>query len=176
MPLWGTGPAVDERALLADQNGFAKRLRKANLALSNCGITSVAMDQPTNDAAASPTGAATNTLPTGFANAPRVSHALFRIGDKVQHRTFGFRGVVFDVDPVFANSEEWYESNPLQPDRNQPFYHLLADNGEQSYVAYVSQQNLMTDDGSEPIDHPAIAMMFKRLPDGDYKLDSQRWN
>jgi heat shock protein HspQ len=134
------------------------------------------MDQPTNDAASLPASATAKALPAGLADAPLVSHALFRIGDKVKHRVFGFRGVVFDADPVFANSEDWYESNPLQPDRNQPFYHLLADNGEESYVAYVSQQNLMMDDGVEPIDHPGIEMMFKRLPDGDYKLDARRWN
>jgi heat shock protein HspQ len=134
------------------------------------------MDQPTNDAASPPASATAKAVPAPLADAPRVSHALFRIGDKVKHRVFGFRGVVFDADPVFTNSEEWYEANPLQPDRNQPFYHLLADNGEESYVAYVSQQNLMVDDGSEPIDHPAIETMFKRLPDGDYKLDAQRWH
>ncbi len=124
-----------------------------------------------------PASATANTAPRWpRRTTPLVSHALFRIGDKVKHRVFGFRGVVFDADPVFTNSEEWYESNPLQPDRNQPFYHLLADNGEESYIAYVSQQNLMMDDGSEPIDHPGIEMMFKRLPDGDCMLDARRWN
>lgn len=118
-------------------------------------------------------------LPGALANAPLVSHARFRLGDQVKHKIFGFRGVVFDIDPVFANSEEWYESIPvaLRPDRDQPFYHLLADNGEQSYVAYVSQQNLMLDeDGAEPIDHPAIPMLFQRLPDGGYELDAHRWH
>jgi heat shock protein HspQ len=134
------------------------------------------MDQSTNDPATPQTGVAANALPHGLAEAPLVSHARFRIGDKVKHRVFGFRGLVFDVDPVFANTEQWYESNPLRPDRNQPFYHLLADNGEQSYVAYVSQENLIADDGREPIDHPAIQAMFKRLPDGDYKLNAQRWH
>ncbi|MBO9579440.1 MAG: heat shock protein HspQ [Sphingobium sp.] len=134
------------------------------------------MDQPSNGQPPRERGAASDTLPAGLPDAPRVSHARFRIGDRVKHSIFGFRGIVFDVDPVFANTEEWYESNPLRPDRNQPFYHLLADNGEQSYVAYVSQQNLVADDGREPIDHPAVAAMFKRLPDGDYRLDATRWN
>ena len=134
------------------------------------------MDRPNNDAAAPRSSVATKALPGRLADAPLVSHALFRIGDTVRHRVFGFRGVIFDADPVFANSEEWYESNPLRPDRNQPFYHLLADNGEQSYVAYVSQENLMADDGQEPIDHPAIPMLFKRLPDGHYKLPPNRWH
>ncbi len=85
--------------------------------------------------------------------------ARFAIGDVVRHKIFDFRGVIFDVDPVFANSEEWYEAIPeaLRPSKDQPFYHLLAENSESSYVAYVSQQNLVVDDSDEPIDHPAIA-------------------
>ena len=134
------------------------------------------MDQSTNGQPSPETATDANALPAAYADAPRVSHATFRIGDKVKHSVFGFRGVVFDVDLVFANTEQWYESNPLRPDRNQPFYHLLADNGEQSYVAYVSQQNLVEDDESEPIDHPAIETMFKRLPDGHYRLDVALWN
>jgi len=110
--------------------------------------------------------------------APRVAHANFRIGDKVRHRSFGFRGVVFDIDPVFANSEEWYESIPVdvRPARDQPFYHLFADNGEASYVAYVSQQNLVEDETGGPIDHPAVAALFKEQADGRYALDASYWH
>ena len=117
-------------------------------------------------------------LPAAFAAAPRVAHARFRIGDIVQHRMFGFRGVVFDIDPVFANSEEWYEAIPeaMRPSRDQPFYHLFADNGESSYVAYVSQQNLLADDSGEPIDHPAIAALFEVKDDGRYQLGAERWH
>lgn len=106
------------------------------------------------------------------ASAPPVVHARFSIGDVVKHRLFGFRGVVFDIDPVFANSEEWYEAIPehARPDRQQPFYHLLAENGESSYVAYVSQQNLVVDDSDEPVDHPAITGMFGGYADGKYRL------
>ncbi len=91
---------------------------------------------------------------------------------------FGFRGVVFDIDPVFANSEEWYEAIPeaMRPSRDQPFYHLFADNGESSYVAYVSQQNLLADDSGEPIDHPAIAALFEVKDDGRYQLGAERWH
>jgi heat shock protein HspQ len=98
--------------------------------------------------------------------------ARFAIGDVVRHKLFDFRGVIFDVDPVFANSEEWYESIPeaLRPPKNQPFYHLLAENAESSYVAYVSQQNLVADDSDEPVDHPAIASMFNGLEGGRYQL------
>ena len=97
--------------------------------------------------------------------------AQFAIGEVVRHRMFDFRGVIFDVDPVFANSEEWYESIPedLRPSKDQPFYHLLAENAETTYVAYVSQQNLLHDESDEPVDHPAIATMFDR-EDGRYRL------
>ena len=98
--------------------------------------------------------------------------ARFAIGDVVRHKMFDFRGVIFDVDPVFANSEEWYESIPetLRPSKDQPFYHLLAENSESAYIAYVSQQNLVRDETDEPVDHPAIADMFEALEGGRYQL------
>jgi len=98
--------------------------------------------------------------------------ARFAIGEVVRHRIFDFRGVVFDVDPEFANTDEWYEAIPenLRPRKDQPFYHLLADNSETAYVAYVSQQNLIPDDSGEPVDHPAIGGMFERLDEGGYQL------
>jgi heat shock protein HspQ len=107
-------------------------------------------------------------LPT----APAVSSARFGIGEVVRHRMFDFRGVIFDVDPIFANSEEWYEAIPedIRPARNQPFYHLLAENGESSYVAYVSQQNLLPDEEEGPVDHPAIGGMFEPFESGRYLL------
>ena len=91
--------------------------------------------------------------------------ARFAIGEVVRHRLFDFRGVIFDVDPEFANSEEWYEAIPeaMRPSKDQPFYHLLAENAEASYVAYVSQQNLVADDSDEPIDHPAIGTHVRPL-------------
>lgn len=103
---------------------------------------------------------------------PPVSHASFTIGDVVRHRMFDFRGVIFDVDPIFANSDEWYDAIPegIRPAKDQPFYHLLAENMESSYVAYVSQQNLVADDSDEPIDHPAISGLFGDFADGRYEL------
>ena len=108
-------------------------------------------------------------------DAPPIAHARFSIGDVVRHRMFDFRGVIFDVDPVFANSEEWYEAIPegIRPKRDQPFYHLLAENMESSYVAYVSQQNLVADDSDEPVDHPAISGLFTGYADGRYRLRQQ---
>ncbi len=104
--------------------------------------------------------------------APLETHANFGIGDIVRHKLFDFRGVIFDIDPVFANSEEWYESIPetVRPQRNQPFYHLLAENGEASYVAYVSQQNLIGDSDGGPVDHPSLPELFQDFEDGRYYL------
>ncbi len=108
----------------------------------------------------------------GVLAAPAITHANFAIGDVVCHRLLGFRGVVFDIDPVFANSEEWYQAIPedMRPLREQPFYHLLAENGDGSYIAYVSQQNLLADDSDEPVDHPAIPGLFEDYADGRYAL------
>ena len=103
---------------------------------------------------------------------PAVATARFTIGDVVRHRMFDFRGVIFDIDPVFANTDEWYESIPedARPRKDQPFYHLLAENAEQSYIAYVSQQNLVPDESEEPIDHPAIEAYFNGFDQGRYQL------
>ena len=103
---------------------------------------------------------------------PDVALARFAIGEVVRHRMFPFRGVIFDVDPTFANSEEWYQAIPedIRPARDQPFYHLLAENADDSYVAYVSQQNLVRDDSEEPVDHPAIHGLFEGYADGRYRL------
>lgn len=104
---------------------------------------------------------------------PAVATARFAIGDVVRHRIFDFRGVIFDVDPVFANTEEWYEAIPeaIRPKKDQPFYHLLAENADSSYVAYVSQQNLLPDETDEPVDHPAVSGLFREYDgSGRYAL------
>jgi heat shock protein HspQ len=101
-----------------------------------------------------------------------MPQARFAIGEVVRHRLLDFRGVVFDVDPEFANSDEWYDAIPeaIRPPKEQPFYHLLAENSESSYVAYVSQQNLERDDSDEPVDHPAIQSMFNGFDGERYRL------
>ncbi len=103
---------------------------------------------------------------------PLIGAASFAPGDIVRHRMFDFRGVVFDIDPVFANSDEWYEAIPeeIRPAKEQPYYHLLAENGDSSYIAYVSQQNLVPDAEGGPIDHPQIEAMFEGLDDGRYRV------
>ncbi len=102
----------------------------------------------------------------------RGRRAKFNIGQVVRHRIFPFRGVIFDVDPTFSNSEEWWLSIPenMRPRKDQPFYHLLAENEETDYIAYVSEQNLLTDDTGEPVRHPQVKEMFGRLDNGTYEL------
>ena len=105
-------------------------------------------------------------------DAPLQARSRFGIGDVVRHRLFDFRGVIFDIDPVFANSEEWYESIPeeIRPRRDQPFYHLFAENEDSSYVAYVSQQNLISDGEAGPVDHPTVPQLFEQFRDGRYRM------
>lgn len=100
-----------------------------------------------------------------------IRSAKFAIGQVVRHRIFPFRGVIFDVDPEFANTEEWYRSIPseMRPRKDQPFYHLLAENAETQYVAYVSEQNLLPDDTGQPVSHPQLTDYFGRHHDGRYE-------
>ena len=97
--------------------------------------------------------------------------AKFTIGQVVKHRFHSFRGVIFDVDPTFSNTDEWWESIPdhLRPEKDQPYYHLLAENEEATYVAYVSQQNLLADKSEEPIRHPQVSELFGDRNDGIYE-------
>jgi heat shock protein HspQ len=97
--------------------------------------------------------------------------AKFKIGQVVRHRVYPFRGIVFDIDPVFANTEEWYQSIPAhrRPSKDQPFYHLYAENDETEYVAYVSEQNLLPDSSDEPLRHPQVAETFVKDSNGGYR-------
>jgi heat shock protein HspQ len=96
--------------------------------------------------------------------------ARFSIGDVVRHRVYPFRGVVYDVDPVFSNTEEWYRAIPpaLRPAKDQPYYHLLAENASTTYEAYVSEQNLLPDDSGEPCRHPLVGTLFAARREGRY--------
>lgn len=97
--------------------------------------------------------------------------AKYQIGQVVRHRIYPFRGVVFDVDPIFSNTDEWWLSIPeeIRPAKNQPFYHLFAENEETEYVAYVSEQNLLPDNSGEPVRHPQVSEVFGDLKDGIYR-------
>jgi heat shock protein HspQ len=113
---------------------------------------------------------------TGKVMNPR--NAKFGIGQIVKHRKYPFRGIIYDVDPVFANTEEWLQSIPeeVRPAKDQPFYHLFAENAETEYVAYVSEQNLLPDTSGDPIRHPQVDEMFVRAQDGAYHIKSAKLN
>src|SRR6201990_1013049 len=89
--------------------------------------------------------------------------AKFGIGQVVKHRIYPFRGVIFDVDPTFNNTEEWWLSIPeeVRPRKDQPFYHLLAENEQDSYISYVSEQTLLPDEPGEPVAHPQTGLIFE---------------
>jgi len=102
--------------------------------------------------------------------------ARFQIGQVVKHRIHPFRGVIFDVDPTFANTEEWLAAIPaaVRPRRDQPFYHLLAENAHSYYVAYVSEQNLLPDTSGEPVNHPQVGRFFDAFEGSRYRLRHSR--
>lgn len=100
----------------------------------------------------------------------KARNAKYALGQVVKHRIYPFRGVIFDVDPTFSNTEEWYNSIPedVRPSRDQPFYHLFAENADTEYVAYVSEQNLLPDTSGEPIRHPQVPAVFETDDEGCY--------
>ena len=101
-----------------------------------------------------------------------ITNTQFSIGQVVRHRVYEFRGVIVDVDPEFSNTEEWWQSIPeeVRPRKNQPFYHLLAENESNAYEAYVSEQNLLVDDSGEPVNHPQVAEVFGEFLGNSYEL------
>lgn len=101
----------------------------------------------------------------------KIRIAKFQIGQVVRHRLYPFRGVVFDIDPVFNNTEEWYQEIPaeVRPRKDQPFYHLFAENEQTEYIAYVSEQNLLPDDSGEPLRHPQISEIFVKDKKGGFR-------
>lgn len=103
-----------------------------------------------------------------------IRSAKFQIGQVVRHRIYDFRGVIFDVDPEFDNTDEWYESIPAEarPRKDQPFYHLFAENDQTEYIAYVSEQNLLPDERGGPLRHPQIGEVFDFSDDGTYRARS----
>jgi heat shock protein HspQ len=105
----------------------------------------------------------------------KARDAKYAIGQVVKHRIFPFRGVIFDVDPEFANTEEWWQAIPeeVRPRKDQPFYHLLAENEETEYIAYVSEQNLLPDNSGEPLRHPQIPDVFDKDESGSYRMRMQ---
>ena len=98
----------------------------------------------------------------------------FAIGQVVRHRVYPFRGVIFDVDPEFNNAEEWWQAIPedVRPRKDQPYYHLLAEDDNTAYVAYVSEQNLLIDNSGKPVNHPQIAQVFGEFLGDSYAIPS----
>ena len=107
-----------------------------------------------------------------------IRMAKFQIGAVVRHRVYPFRGVIFDVDPVFDNTEEWWLAIPeeIRPAKDQPYYHLLAENEDTAYVAYVSEQNLLPDDSGKPVAHPQVPELFDDFQGDRYVMRDQRPN
>jgi heat shock protein HspQ len=101
-----------------------------------------------------------------------VRRAKFQVGQVVRHRLYPFRGIIFDIDPIFANTEEWWQAIPeeARPRKDQPFYHLLAENADSEYIAYVSEQNLVPDISDEPLRHPQVSELFEDLRDGIFRF------
>jgi len=99
-----------------------------------------------------------------------IKTAKFQLGQVVKHRVYQFRGVIFDVDPEFNNTDEWYDSIPesVRPIKEQPFYHLLAENEDTQYIAYVSEQNLIPDHSGDPVQHPQVSELFALNELGEY--------
>ncbi|KAB2939480.1 MAG: heat shock protein HspQ [Hyphomicrobium sp.] len=101
----------------------------------------------------------------------RQAKAKYAVGQVVRHRFYPFRGVVFDIDPEFDNTEEWWLSIPeeIRPHKEQPYYHLLAENAETEYIAYVSEQNLLPDETGQPLRHPQLSELFAEDENGGYR-------
>jgi heat shock protein HspQ len=104
--------------------------------------------------------------------------AKFQIGQIVRHRIHSFRGVIFDIDPEFNNTDDWYQAIPAdrRPRKDQPFYHLFAENAETEYIAYVSEQNLVADTSGEPVRHPQVAEVFEKDGSGGYRRRNSMLN
>ena len=96
----------------------------------------------------------------------------YALGQVVKHKYLDFRGVIYDVDPEFNNTEEWYQSIPvaIRPKKDQPFYHVFAENDQVFYSAYVSQQNLLVDDSSFPVEHPVVPIFFGGFDGKSYEI------
>jgi len=156
-----------KRAVAAAKGERAAR----SAATTPAGRTSASKTATAKPALARGEGAVRKTKARATRRGSPVSEARFAVGDVVRHRIYPFRGVIFDIDPVFANTEEWWQSIPekIRPRKNQPFYHLLAENAETEYIAYVSEQNLLPDTSGVPVRHPQIGEYFVEDEEGRYR-------
>ncbi|MDX1386523.1 MAG: heat shock protein HspQ [bacterium] len=90
----------------------------------------------------------------------------FLPGQIICHKQYKYRGVIYDVDDACKANEEWYQNNKTQPERNQPWYHVLVDGELQT--TYVAEENLELDRDRDPIDHPMIEEIFSKFQNGRY--------
>ncbi len=91
----------------------------------------------------------------------------FRMGQRVRHKLFDYRGVVLDIDPTFSGTDEWYENlSPAQPEKKQPWYHVLVHDTD--HITYVPEKNIDLDLSEEPFVHPALDQFFFHLSDEVY--------
>ena len=98
-----------------------------------------------------------------------MAKAIFAIGQIVHHKLFNYRGVIYDVDPVFQGTEQWYQQvAKSRPPKDQPWYHVLVDG--QLMETYVAERNLEPDKSLEPLDHPLINQFFGEFNEGKYRL------
>jgi heat shock protein HspQ len=169
-----TAAPKDSAAKPAAKSGAAKAVKTA----ATKPITKPAepptqsVKQKLRSATAAPKQASTQPVLTDGSTAPKaLRQAKFSVGAVVKHRVYPFRGVVFDIDPVFNNTEDWWQAIPeeIRPRKDQPFYHLLAENAETTYVAYVSEQNLLADKTGRPVRHPQVREMFALDAKGQYR-------
>ncbi len=81
-----------------------------------------------------------------------------QVGDVIHHRRYRYRGVIVERDAVCQADEAWYQGNQTQPDRHQPWYHVLVDGAE--HTTYVAEENLEPDPSGAPVRHPMITLVF----------------
>jgi heat shock protein HspQ len=99
------------------------------------------------------------------------SRARFSIGEVVEHRLFGYRGVIIDVDPDFRGTDDWYETMALsQPPRDKPWYHVLPHGAE--HQTYVAERNLEPDTSGQPVQHALLDAYFSSFSGGRYISDT----
>jgi heat shock protein HspQ len=97
----------------------------------------------------------------------------FRPGAVVCHRRYGYRGVVVGSDDTCRADETWYQSNQSQPERAQPWYHVLVDRA--LHTTYVAESNLRPDPSGEPVAHPLLAAYFEGFEAGYYVRNDRPW-
>ncbi len=92
----------------------------------------------------------------------------FSPGQVIHHRKYDYRGVIVDVDPEFAGTEQWYDQVAVsQPPKERPWYHVLVHGAE--HMTYVAEQHLEQDTSGQQIDHPALGRFFDHFSHGRYR-------